>query len=119
VQHHYTVEGRADSLSRLRESSFGTGVRFTKYARTFGDYLTMLQTFAGDFAVDIAALICSPKAANVWAPFVRVQECVRGMKTGKQAKIDPPRPIRRTSMSREQNSIAGQSPIAVSSQRDN
>lgn len=119
VQHHYTVEGRADSLSRLRESSFGTGVRFTKYARTFADYLAVLQTFAGDFVVDIVALMCSPKAANLWAPFVRVQECVRGMKIGREARIDPPRPIRRNCLRQEQNSIAGQGPIAVSSQRDN
>jgi glycosyltransferase involved in cell wall biosynthesis len=82
VKHHCTVEGRDDSLARLRESSFGVGRRFGKYARSVRDYLTVIRTFLGDFIIDLTVCIRSPRAGNFAIVFVRLQSSLAGLWSG-------------------------------------
>jgi glycosyltransferase involved in cell wall biosynthesis len=102
IEHHYTRECRDDSFNRLRESSFGAGRRFAKYGRGFRDYLTMARTFAGDFLVDLVALVRSPGSASLLAPFVRIQASFAGMRSTSVTEARQTRPAREIPLNRNQ-----------------
>jgi len=84
VKHNYTTEGRDDGLDRLRQSSFGVGRRFGKYAKGFRDYVTVAQTFLGDLAIDALAFVRQPGRANLSALFVRAQAFCAGLRSGRE-----------------------------------
>ena len=111
VKHHYTVEGRDDSLNRLRESSFGAGRRFAKYKRGFRDYLTIAGTFAGDLAVDLVALLRAPSFTSLSTPFVRISACLEGLRS---RKIEEPRP----QQTREIRLDTDRVPVSVANEHD-
>lgn len=89
VEHHYTRECRDDSFTRLRESSFGAGRRFAKYSRGVRDYLTVARTLAGDFLVDLVALVRSPGLTSFLTPFVRIEACLAGLRSTGASEARP------------------------------
>ena len=113
VEHHYTRECRDDGFSRLRESSFGAGRRFAKHARGFRDYLLVACTFAGDFVIDLVALVRAPGSMNLLTPFVRIQACFEGMRSARVIETQQGPPAKEIPLSRNQI------PVSVSNDRDN
>jgi glycosyltransferase involved in cell wall biosynthesis len=85
VKHHYSVEGRDDDLDRLRQSSFGSGRRFAKYRRGFGDYFTMAHVVLGDLLIDLIALAHRPVRNNVLTLIVRIRAFCAGLKSVRAA----------------------------------
>lgn len=112
VKHHYTIEGRDDSLNRLRESSFGAGRRFAKYRRGFRDYPTIVGTAIGDLIVDLIALVRSPSPTSFLTPFVRIGACFGGLRS---ARIETP-PSK--DPEKEMQFVAGRIPVSVADERD-
>lgn len=112
VKHHYTVEGRDDSLNRLRESSFGAGRRFAKYSRGFRDCPVITATIAGDLIVDLVALVRSPSLTSFLTPFVRIQACFEGLRSARIEDLGPKEPTG------EMRFVADRIPVRVADERD-
>jgi glycosyltransferase involved in cell wall biosynthesis len=73
VKHHCSAQGRDTDLQRLGQSSFGVGRRFAKYARTYGDYVTIVRTVLGDLVIDAVAFVRKPSRASFLTAFVRLR----------------------------------------------
>jgi glycosyltransferase involved in cell wall biosynthesis len=78
IRHHYSSQGRATEIERMRQTGFGIGRRFAKSARSAKDYGRVLQTLAGDCVVDAIHFLCRPSASNFSLILVRLGGSVRG-----------------------------------------
>jgi glycosyltransferase involved in cell wall biosynthesis len=89
IRHECTAQGRDSSLERLRQSSFGVGRRFAKYAKGAGDYPVVATTVLGDLIVDLLALAGNPSRMNFDAIFVRWRAFWAGFKSIKSISSLP------------------------------
>lgn len=73
INHHGAKAGRDSHLERAYQTGFGTARRFAKSARTPGDYATIIQTFIGDFVVDVVGFFRTPTYVNWMTTFIRIK----------------------------------------------
>jgi GT2 family glycosyltransferase len=73
VNHHGAQSGRDSHLQRAYQTGFGTARRFAKSVSKPGDYITVAQTFVGDFLVDVLSFLSCPTYVNGMTAFVRTK----------------------------------------------
>jgi glycosyltransferase involved in cell wall biosynthesis len=81
LEHHASPQGRDSELDRNFQSAYGMGRRFAKYSRGGWDTLTMIQTFAGDFAIDVLFLLSHPTRLNLQATRIRIKGFFAGLRS--------------------------------------
>jgi hypothetical protein len=91
LHHHATPQGRDSDLQRNFQSAFGTGRRFVKYSRGSRDYVRLVATFLGDFAVDLMFLLSRPTRVNLLITLTRIRGFFAGLRSG--AAAVPPSPL--------------------------
>jgi len=87
VKHHYSIQGRDSDLERLRQSSFGVGRRFAKYARGLRDYPTIFSTFVGDLLIDLMGLVGRPGRHSFLTLFVRIRAFFVGLRSARAPEL--------------------------------
>ena len=81
LEHHASPEGRDSQLQRNFQSAFGMGRRFAKFSRGPGDYLRLVTTFLGDFAIDVLFLCRRPERMNFLATMIRIKGFFAGLRS--------------------------------------